>query len=197
LDFALCNLLFKFCSYICPTKIKKAMKKVMTVLLVLSASFANAQAYKGKGDIKGQVGAVVQSGGAGIGVSADFGIGENMSIGLVGSYMLSTGTELVYSGVFFEEQKPKFQDRADLKARFSANLGSVIGLDEKMDVYPGLNLGLRNFGAHVGFRYFFTDGFGVFAESGIPIAKYSTDSDNFYRDYNNQFTFSVGASFNL
>jgi hypothetical protein len=27
-----------------------------------------------------------------------------------------------------------------------------------MDVYPGLNLGLHNFGAHLGFRYFFTDG---------------------------------------
>jgi hypothetical protein len=30
----------------------------------------------------------------------------------------------------------------------------------------GLNLGLHNFGAHLGFRYFFTDGFGLFGEAG-------------------------------
>jgi hypothetical protein len=172
------------------------MKKVVTVLLVLAASLVNAQAYKGKGDIKGQVGAVIQTGGTGLGVSADFGIGENMSIGLVGVYMLGVTTDIVYLNGVSEETKPKFQDRADLKARFNANLGNVIGLDEKMDLYPGLDLGLRNFGAHVGFRYFFTDGFGVFAESGLPIAKYNTNA-NGYQNYNNQFTFTVGASFNL
>ena len=54
-----------------------------------------------------------------------------------------------------------------------------------MDIYPGLDLGVRNFGAHTGFRYFFTDGFGVFGEAGIPIAKYSKNNDGF-RYYNNQ-----------
>jgi hypothetical protein len=35
----------------------------------------------------------------------------------------------------------------------------------------GLDLGLKNLGAHLGFRYFFSDGFGLFAEAGVPIAK--------------------------
>ena len=65
-----------------------------------------------------------------------------------------------------------------------------------MDIYPGLDLGLRNFGAHVGFRYFFTDGFGVFSEAGIPIAKYDTSVSGFGY-YNNQFVLNIGASFNL
>ena len=43
-----------------------------------------------------------------------------------------------------------------------------------MDLYPGLHLGTRNFGGHLGFRYFFTDGFGVYAETAVPIAKYDT-----------------------
>lgn len=161
------------------------MKKLFTLLVILSVSIVNAQAYKGKGDVKAQVGMTIQNKLTGIQVSSDFGIGENMSFGFVGSYLLGA------SG--FEIGDVKFKDRADLKARFNANLGNVFGLDEKMDIYPGLNLGLKNFGAHLGFRYFFTDGFGVFTEAGIPIAKYESNGAT----SNNQFVLALGASFNL
>ena len=123
------------------------MKKIITLSLLLSFGFINAQAFKGKGDIKAQVGANIQDGATGIHLSTDFGIGENMSYGFTASYLLSVQE--------FPNLKPEFGDRIDVKARFNANLGNVIGLDKKMDVYPGLDLGLRNFGAHLGFRYFF------------------------------------------
>jgi hypothetical protein len=161
------------------------MKKIITLVLLVSAGFANAQAFKGKGDAKFQVGANIQKGGTGIHVSTDFGLGENMSYGFAGSYLLNT-TEGSPSNM-------KFGDRVDVKARFNANLGNVFGLTKSMDIYPGLDLGLKNFGAHLGFRYFFTQGFGVYTEAGVPIAKY----DNNAIDYNNQFTFNIGASFNL
>ena len=164
------------------------MKKIITLSLLLSFGFINAQSFKGKGDIKAQVGANIQDGGTGIQLSTDFGIGENMSYGFTASYLLSVEEIL---GV-----KPEFGDRIDVKARFNANLGNVIGLDKKMDVYPGLDLGLRNFGAHLGFRYFFSEGFGLYTEAGIPIAKYDTNITGF-DNYNNQFTVNVGASFNL
>jgi hypothetical protein len=163
------------------------MKKIIMVLLLSSTFFANAQGFKGKGDIKAQVGASFQKGANGIQVSSDFGIGENMSYGFVGSYLLGFGS--LPDGV-----SVPFKDRVDLKARFSANLGKVLKLDDKMDVYPGLNLGLKNFGAHLGFRYFFSDGFGLYTELGLPIASYEkVDGVN----YNNQFLFHFGASFNL
>jgi len=164
------------------------MKKIITLSLLLSFGFINAQAFKGKGDIKAQVGANIQDGGTGIQLSTDFGIGENMSYGFTASYLLSVEEIL---GV-----KPEFGDRIDVKARFNANLGNVIGLDKKMDVYPGLDLGLRNFGAHLGFRYFFSEEFGLYTEAGIPIAKYDTNITGF-DNYNNQFTVNIGASFNL
>lgn len=164
------------------------MKKIITLSLLLSIGLINAQAFKGKGDIKAQVGANIQNGGTGIQLSTDFGIGENMSYGFTASYLLSVEEK---SGV-----KPEFGDRIDVKARFNANLGNVIGLDKKMDVYPGLDLGLRNFGAHLGFRYFFSEGFGLYTEAGIPIAKYDTNINDF-DNYNNQFTVTIGASFNL
>lgn len=164
------------------------MKKIITLSLLLSFCLINAQAFKGKGDIKAQVGANIQDGATGLQVSTDFGIGENMSYGFTANYLLSVQDNLI--------NKPEFEDRFDLKARFSANIGNVLKLNPKMDIYPGLNLGLRNFGAHLGFRYFFTDGFGLYSEAGIPIAKYDTKITGF-DNYNNQFTLNVGISFNL
>lgn len=168
------------------------MKKTLLIAFLMVTAFVNAQAYKGKGDKKIQIGALIQDGGSGIIVTNDYGIGENMSFGFVASYMLNAESAMVLN----ESIKPAFKDRADLKARFNANIGNVIGLKEHMDLYPGLHLGTRNFGGHLGFRYFFTDGFGVYAETAVPIAKYDT-TPGIFGDYNNQFTFQIGASFNL
>lgn len=172
------------------------MKKLFIVLALGAVSLVNAQAYKGKGDIKGQVGLSLQSGGTGINVSSDFGLGENISLGLSATYLLSADKYVDYNGFTYNTNNPDFIDRFDLKGRFNANLGNVFKLPPQMDVYPGLDLGLRNFGAHAGFRYFFTDGFGVYGEAGFPIAKYDTTVKGLDR-YNNQFVLNIGASFNL
>jgi outer membrane protein G len=167
------------------------MKKIIALSLLLSFSLINAQAFKGNGDVKGQVGLNLQDGGTGIFVSSDFGIGQNMSLGLTANYLLSVRTNPLNA------ENPAFGDRVDLKARFNANLGSVMQLEPNMDIYPGLDLGLKNFGAHLGFRYFFTDGFGLFGEAGVPIAEYDKNSTDFGYNLNNQFTLNIGASFNL
>jgi len=161
------------------------MKKIITAALFLTTFFANAQAFKGKGDDKFQVGANFQDMATGIMATYDHGIGENMSIGLYTTYLLGV-----------DGDGSDFADEFDLKARFNANIGNVMGLPENIDIYPGLNLGLRNFGAHLGGRYFFTDGFGIFTEFAVPIAKYDSDVVG-YEHLNNKFTFSIGASFNL
>ena len=165
------------------------MKKIITLIALVTIGFANGQAFKGNGDVKFDLGATIQNGGSGIRVATDFGLGENMSFGFATSYLLSVSNDALGN-------KPEFGDRIDVKARFNANLGNVFQLDEKMDIYPGLDLGLRNFGAHLGFRYFFTEGFGVFTEAGIPVASYKTNPIGFDK-LNNQFTFNIGASFNL
>ncbi|MGC4040826.1 MAG: hypothetical protein QM710_08625 [Flavobacterium sp.] len=164
------------------------MRKIITILAVVTVSLVNAQAFKGKGDIKGQVGWNVQDHGNGINLSADFGLGDNMSYGFVASYLLSVEKP---GGV-----KPDFGDRADVKARFNAHLGEVFKLDKAMDIYSGLNLGTRNFGAQLGYRYFFTQGFGIYTELGVPLARYDSDNEGF-KKYNNQLVFQIGASFNL
>lgn len=165
------------------------MKKTFTLLVLLSVCFINAQAYKGKGDIKFDIAANIQNGGSGIRISNDYGLGDNISLGVVASYLLSVNKNNL-------GEKPDFGDRVDIKARFNANLGNVFNIDEKVDIYPGLDLGLRNFGGHLGVRYFFTDGFGIVSEIGFPIAKYKPEATGFER-LNNQFVFNIGASFNL
>lgn len=160
------------------------MKKIFTIVLLTSICMVNAQAFKGKGDTKLNIGMTVQNGGTGILASTDFGLGENFSLGVQASYLLG-GTQI-------EEVDAEY--RFDAKARFNANLGSVLNISSKFDVYPGLNLGLKNFGGHLGARYFFSNGFGVFTEIMIPFAEYDSDAIS---KYNNGNSFNIGASFNL
>ena len=163
------------------------MKKLILLVTILSVSFVNAQAFKGKGDNKFQVGANFQDNATGLNVSYDFGVGENISLGLTSTYALGVDEVL----------DADFGDRFDIKARFNANLGNVVNIDENFDIYPGLNFGLKNFGGHLGMRYFFTEGFGIYTELNTPFAKYNTDVLTPAEKLHNQFTVSLGATFNL
>lgn len=163
------------------------MKKIVLIIVLASFGLGNSQAFKGKDDAKFQVGANFQSNGTGLNASYDYGIGENISLGLSSTYLL--GVE--------EELDADFKDRFDVRARFNANIGNVLAIDENFDVYPGLSFGLKNFGGHLGMRYFFTDGFGIYTELNTPFAKYNTDDLTPAEELHNQFTINIGASFNL
>ena len=161
------------------------MKKIVLVVALLAFTLGNSQAFEGKGDQKFQVGANFQDEATGINVTFDYGLGDNISVGVSSSYAL--GIDDVLADV------ADFGDRFDLKARFNANLGSVLNIDENFDFYPGLSLSTKNFGGHLGARYFFSEGFGIYTEAAFPFAKYDDKVDLFY----NQFTINIGASFNL
>lgn len=163
------------------------MKKLFLGIALIAVSFVNAQAFKGKGDQKFQVAANLQDEASGLNVSYDYGLGENFSVGVSSTYALGIDSRL----------DADFGDRFDLEARFNANLSNVINVDDNFDVYPGLNLSLKNFGGHVGARYFFSDGFGVFTEANFPLAKYSNDESQISYYIHNQFTINIGASFSL
>lgn len=163
------------------------MKKIL-LLVVLFTSLTNAQVFTGKGDLKLHLGANLQDQGSGVTGSLDYGIGTNMSVGFSSIYLLGVRD--------IAGDKPNVDERFDLRARFNANIADVFGIEDKFDVYPGLNVGLKNFGAHMGARYYFTDGFGVYSEIQFPIAQYKPHVVGFEK-YNNQFNLSIGASFNL
>jgi len=166
---------------------------------MFTAYLVNGQAFSGKGDQKFQVGANFQSHATGLNVSYDYGLGENISVGISSSYALGVSGDL-QDGLEIEGvtvvDKAGFDDRFDLKARFNANIGNVLNIDENFDLYPGLSFSMKNFGGHVGARYFFTSGFGLYTEAQFPIAKYK-DNLSSAQELNNQFTVNVGAVFNL
>ncbi|OBX23524.1 MULTISPECIES: DUF6646 family protein [Bizionia] len=177
------------------------MKKLLVVAAILTVSFANAQAFSGKGDQKFQVGANFQSHATGLNVSYDYGLGENISVGISSSYALGVSGDLQdgvkepITGITLVD-KAGFDDRFDLKARFNANIGNVLKIDENFDLYPGLSFSMKNFGGHLGARYFFTTGFGIYTEAQFPIAKYK-DNLTPSQELNNQFSMNLGAVFNL
>jgi hypothetical protein len=163
------------------------MKSILSILLILFVIPLNAQNFSGSGDQKLQIGANFQDNVNGFVMSYDYGLGQNISVGLVGGYAID-----INNGVDAD-----FGDRINLRARFNANIGNVLNIDENFDFYPGISLGLKNFGGHLGFRYFFTDGFGLFTEFNTPFAKYNTDKLNPAEDIHNQFEVNIGAVFNL
>ena len=163
------------------------MKKIVTLCMLFSVSLIMAQAYEGKDDNKFQVGANVQKNGSGLNLTYDYGLGESISIGVSSTYLLGVK----------EEIDADFGDRFDIKARFNANIGNVLQLGNKADIYPGLDFSLKNFGGHIGFRYFFSDGFGLYAEAGTPIAKYKSGTLTDAEKLHNQFVMNFGASFNF
>ena len=163
------------------------MHKIVLGIALLCSAYINAQAYIGANDNKFQVGVNAQNNGTGINASYDYGFGDNISFGFSSTYLL--GVE--------ETINANFGDRFDIRVRFNANLGNVVNVSDNFDVYPGLSLGLKNFGGHLGFRYFLSKGFGVYTEFNTPFAKYKTGDLTPAEMLHNQFTVNFGASFNL
>ena len=163
------------------------MRIRLLIVFLFSVSIIQSQAFNGSGDSKIQIGANFQQYGSGIMASFDYGLGENFSVGVLGGYVL--GVDDVIDA--------DFTDRINVVARFNANLSSVINIGDEIDIYPGLNLSLKQFGGHLGGRYCFTDGFGVFTEFSIPFARYKTGELSEAQLLHNQFTFSLGAVFNI
>ena len=163
------------------------MKNILLVACLLCATLTYSQAFQGKGDKKFQIGANFQDRATGINATYDFGLGENISLGFASTYALDVPEFL----------DADFLDRFDFKGRFNAHLGNVINIHDDFDLYPGLDFSLKNFGGHLGARYFFTSGFGVFTEATYPIAFYDNGHLSPAEKLHNQFTVNFGMSFNL
>lgn len=119
---------------------------------------AHAQAFTGKGDQKVNLGLSAWGYGTGVTATYDYGLNQLLSVG---------------GGVnaYFDGYKDNDKDnRVFIFGRLNFHLNDALDLPAKLDIYPGIDLGVIGrdvgIGAHIGARYFFTNKVGVFAEIG-------------------------------
>lgn len=134
------------------------MKKLVFMLMVFAGVAVSAQAYTGKGDQKVNLGLNAWGYGTGITATYDYGLNQLISFG-------------AGANAYFDGYKDNNKDnRVFIFGRVNFHLNEALELPEKLDIYPGVDLGVlgRDFGigAHIGARYFFTEKVGVFAEVG-------------------------------
>ena len=134
------------------------MKKVFLLVIFFIGTAVSAQAYTGSGDQKVNFGVAAWGYGTGIAATYDYGLGSLISVG-------------AGFNAYFDRFKNDDRDnRIFAFGRVNFHLNSTLDLPSKLDIYPGLDIGVvgRDFGlgAHIGARYFFTERLGVFAEIG-------------------------------
>jgi hypothetical protein len=135
------------------------MKKLVFMLMLIFAGVtAKAQAWTGSGDQKINAGLSAWGYGTGITGTYDYGLNK----------LISVGAGL---NVYFSDYKDHDKDnRFFAFGRVNFHLKETLQLPEKLDIYPGVDVGVlgKDFGigAHIGARYFFSDRIGVFAEVG-------------------------------
>lgn len=132
------------------------MKKLLftALLSIISISFANAQAYSGGGDQKISIGLVPWGYGSGITGMYDHGLSDLISVG--------GGAEIYFGG-------KDNDDNFYIFGRANFHLGELLNMPSNMDLYPGLDVGINHglgLGAHLGFRYLFSDSIGAYIEAG-------------------------------
>ncbi|MDM1556446.1 hypothetical protein PYS58_14990 [Chryseobacterium indologenes] len=135
------------------------MKKlVFMVMMFFFGITANAQAWTGKGDQKIQLGLSAWGYGTGITGTYDYGLNK----------LISVGAGL--NGYFSNYKNNDKDNRVFVFGRLNFHLQEALNLPPKLDIYPGVDVGVvgKDFGigAHIGARYFFTERIGVFAEVG-------------------------------
>lgn len=127
-------------------------------VLMLAGTFANAQAWTGKGDQKINAGLSAWGYGTGITGTYDYGLNKLISVG--------AGLNIYFDNYKNNDDK----NRAFVFGRINFHLKDALQLPEKLDIYPGADVGVVGnsfgLGAHIGARYFFTERIGVFAEVG-------------------------------
>lgn len=135
------------------------MKKLLLTVLFLGAlTMGKAQAFNGSGDQKLDLGICAFGYGTGVTGTYDYGLIDWLSIGAGADFYWGNNDHNGHDNTLFGYGRVNF------------HLGELLGMPKQMDLYPGVNIGILNsgfgVGGHLGFRYFFNDKFGAFAEIG-------------------------------
>lgn len=142
-------------------------KIIATLVLLMSAQYASAQAYDGLGDTKIFAGYTNVGGVSGVDIQYDFGLSDLISLG---------GNMIILSKPDDREIVDNF-DRS-LKAFDAVNLGiymrfhfsEPLNLSEKLDPYAGFDFSMKSLGPHIGCKYNFSEVIGGYVQYSHSIS---------------------------
>ncbi len=133
------------------------MKRVSIILLfILVAKFTVfSQAFDGKFENKILLGYVNSKGSSGLDLQYDSGVSSFISMGLGLSFVNFSPNE--------NSEFPAF-GMVDFYLFGRGHFGDLLKMNSKTCPYLGLQLGTNSVGAHIGFKYSFSELFGVYAQ---------------------------------
>ncbi|HTO16747.1 MAG TPA: outer membrane beta-barrel protein [Edaphocola sp.] len=148
------------------------MKKALLSLALVGTAltYANAQGSLGKGGTQLNLGLGVSGWGIPVYAGVDFGVTDDITVGIEGSYRSWKYTSAYRFSII------------GVGANANYHFNRILELPEKMDLYAGVSLGYfifnnpsgysgslgssLGFSGQVGFRYFFTNKVGLQLEAG-------------------------------
>jgi hypothetical protein len=176
------------------------MKKTIILVALLATTCTFAQAFDGYGDSKTSIGVTSQTDAIGLVGHFDKGLNDFLSYGTTLAFAISTNDPKLASiqsngtVTYYDVDKSEtFAEKIDFNVHLDAHLAEKIGLSDSQDVTAGLNLGFRNIGLQLGYKYMITDDFGFFANVSAPVYKLNIfEKNKDYFNYYNQTVFGIG-----
>jgi hypothetical protein len=177
------------------------MKRFLTLvafsILILNVQKASAQAYDGRGDKKIFLGYANTKGYSAAQVKYEGGNSNLISMGATLTIFFIKD-DSTYIGT--DDGFAKILDRSEFDIFMNFHLNRSLHLDDKSDVYLGPFLSLQSSGIQAGYKYNFSERFGVYAEvsQGIyNIFNFVTETSPSSSTYDTRTLFSAGITFNL
>jgi outer membrane protein G len=176
------------------------MKKTIILLALFAVTSSFAQAFDGYGDSKTSIGVTSQKDAIGLVGHFDKGLNDFLSYGTTLAFVVSSDDpKLAFvdslGNVTYSEinKSDTFSEKINFNIHLDAHLAEKFGMSDSQDVTAGLNLGFRNIGLQLGYKYMITDNFGFFANAELPVYKFKfVDTTKDYFNYYNQPVFGIG-----
>jgi len=166
-------------------------------LLLLNIKMASAQAYDGKGDSKIFLGYANTKGYSAAQLKYEGGNSNLISIGAAWTYFFLNEDS---SNIGTDDGFANILDRSEFDFFMNFHLNKPLHLDDRSDVYIGTFFSLQTTGIQAGYKYNFSERFGVYAEvsQGIyNIFNFVTETTSATSTYDTRTLFSAGITFNL
>jgi hypothetical protein len=170
---------------------------VLFIVLMYSQK-ANAQAYDGKGDTKIFLGYANTKGYSGIQFKLEAGLSNLISAGGTWTYYFINGDSITDNGT--DDAFSEIMDKSEIEIFMNFHLNKPLHLGDKSDVYVGAYTSLKSTGIQAGYKYNFSERFGLYAELSqglFNVFDLNSETSTGSSAYEKRTLISAGLTFNF